>query len=87
MDPLLRAQLVIVIEDTYRSTLRQQLQAHTSDPEEQEQIAGAVLAMMLRKMYLVRGQAWLESILTMVLQPAPTVGATTTTSSSSPATL
>jgi hypothetical protein len=69
MDPVTRAALVVLIEDQYRSTLKEQVAAHAQDPEEQHQIASSVVALLLRKMYLDLGPLWLEMVLKMVLQP------------------
>lgn len=72
INPLVRAQLVIEIEQTFRTTLRDTLASLTTDPVEQDQIASAVLATMLRSMYRQNGQPWLEAVLRMVLQPVDT---------------
>ena len=69
LTPAERAMMIQVIEAQYTGTLRAQLAVITDDADEQLQMAGAVLALMVRKMYLQRGEPWLEAILTMVLQP------------------
>lgn len=67
MDPIDRARLVVAIEDRYRAALLEALPPYTLDPAEQQEIASAVLALLLKKMYHVRGTPWLEAVLKMVL--------------------
>lgn len=69
MTPLDRGRLVVAIEGRYREALQTAMTTHTIDPDEQLEIAGAVLALMLRKMYQKRGEVWLTAVLKMVLQP------------------
>lgn len=75
MDERYRAQLVLAIQYQFTQTMREVISSKTSDPEEQEQIAGAVLGLMLRHMYQTRGDQWLETVLRQVLQPAEQVTA------------
>lgn len=69
MEPVERAKLVLVAEAEYRAALYSLLVQHVPDDDERALIADAVLATMLRKVYLERGQPWLEGVLRMVLQP------------------
>lgn len=69
MEPRERAEVTLAIVDQFTATLRQLLMRQTTDDAEQLEIAGACLALMLRRMYQQRGQVWLEAILQSVLQP------------------
>ncbi len=77
MDPVKRGQLTVAIERMFRDAMLESIQGHTTDRDEQEQIAGAVLALMLRKMTLTRGTPWLEAVLQMVLQPPDAIAPAT----------
>lgn len=76
MNDIERGVTVQIIEAQYTATLKAQVSALTDDEDEQLQMVGAVLALMLRKMFLQRGEVWLEAILKMVLQPPDRVAGT-----------
>lgn len=76
MNEIERGVTVQIIEAQYTATLKAQVTALTDDEDEQLQMVGAVLALMLRKMFLQRGEVWLEAILKMVLQPPDRVAGT-----------
>lgn len=67
MDPIDRGRLTVAIEARFRETLQVALIPYTMDEDEQHQIASAVLALMLKKMYRRLGKDWLEAVLRMVL--------------------
>lgn len=69
MEAVERAMTVQIIEAQYSATLRVQLAALTDDEDEALQMAGAVIALSLRKMYLQRGEEWLTETLKLVLRP------------------
>lgn len=71
MEPLERARLCVAIQNRFREAMLAAILPYTQDPAEQTEIAGGVLALMLKKMYEQQGHAWLELVLQQVLQPSP----------------
>ena len=67
LDDKTRGEMVLGMEAAFRDSLKASCSTVTQDPEEQHQIAGAVVALMLKRMYQDRGQAWLEQVIRMVL--------------------
>lgn len=63
-----RAEYVMGLSAATRDGLRSAISILTEDEDEKEQIAGAVLAQLLREMYRARGQRWLETVVAMVLK-------------------
>lgn len=68
MTPETKARLVLEIDAQYRAALHQVVRATALSEAEQLEVAGAVVAMLVRKMYQQQGVAWLEAVLKMVLQ-------------------
>jgi len=68
MDEGERAEFVLGLAAGIRDSLRAVLEGCTGDEDEREQMAGAVIALLLRDMYKSRGNAWLERILRQVLK-------------------
>ncbi len=63
-----RAECVMGLAAAVRDGLKASISTLTEDPDEQEQIAGAVVATLTRDMYRARGQRWLEKAIEMVLK-------------------
>lgn len=61
------ARLAQAIDDRYRESLQAAIQHAGLSQEAEIEIAGAVVALLLRRMYRERGRAWLERVLEMVL--------------------
>lgn len=69
MDPPDRARLTLFLDQQLRETLQTAVTLATPVQTEQLEIAGAVIALLLRRMYRERGEAWLTRVLHHVLQP------------------
>lgn len=69
MDPLERGRLAVAIEQRYREAMQVSIAGFTTDAEEELEVASAVVALLVRKMYQRRGVIWLEAVLRQVLQP------------------
>ena len=67
MDETTRGEMVLGIEAAFRDSLHASVTMVTDDPDEQLQMAGAVVALLLKRMYQERGKEWLERTLKMVL--------------------
>lgn len=63
------ARLVLEIDERFRGALHEALAATGLEVQDREEVAAAVVALLVRRMYQQRGQVWLERILQMVLQP------------------
>jgi len=62
-----RARLVMEIDAQYRAALHDVLARVPITEEERLEVAGAVVGLLLRKMYQQRGIAWLEQVIKAVL--------------------
>ena len=69
MEPAERGRLTVAIVTVFTDTMKDSIARHTQDPAEQLEVAGAVIALLTRKMYQQRGDPWLEAMLKQVLQP------------------
>lgn len=69
MTPEERGRLSVAIEHVFRDRMKDTLDEYALTEEEQLQIASAVVALMLRKLYRSQGARWLESIIRSAMQP------------------
>jgi hypothetical protein len=69
LSPQQKAEVSTIINRELRGVLRDVVAHATPLPEEQIEIASGVVGLLLRDMYRQRGQAWLEELLKVVLQP------------------
>ena len=63
-----RAEYVLGLSTALRDGMRASISMLTPDADEQEQIAGAVLAVLVRDMRRARGTLWLERLIAMSLK-------------------
>ncbi len=69
MTPEERGQIAVAIEHQFRSTMKDVIDGHTTDAQEQLEIGSAVVALMLRRLYRQKGAPWLEAIIRSAMQP------------------
>lgn len=62
-----RAEFCLGLAASVKDSLATVLGTVAENPDEREQMAGAVIALLLRDMYRARGPVWLETILKQVL--------------------
>lgn len=58
----------VAIQHQYKAAMADSIRAFTVDPKESNEIAGGVIALMLREMYKTQGVEWLEAVLKQVLE-------------------
>lgn len=68
-----KAEVALIINQQVRTVLREVTAHITDDPQEQMELASAVVALLLRDLYVEFGHTWLERVVQIVLQPPPRV--------------
>ena len=63
-----RAEFVLGFSAAIRDGMNTSISMVTRDEDEKEQVAGAVLACLVKEMYRARGTKWLEKMIAMVLK-------------------